>query len=525
MILLERYVKLTMTNVLIFNDMSHVAWSRSLGAYRVATALRRSGFTTQVVEHFLWAAMTRKQALLDAIDKFVGPDTLFVGFSVTFFQQTQIFPDVERMQRYGVTVDRSVLKGSTAPYAVPLQDSLMWELKERALLKNPKVKFVVGGSARMKLDLKGSPFDVQIIGYADRSVVEYTKYLQGKNPFFQLNGGIVDYDQTVPGYDVNDAVVEWTDQDLVSPGERLPIELARGCIFKCKFCTYSLNGKKRLDYTKSLDVLRAEVIHNYEKWGITHYWTSDDTFNDHPDKVQAIYDLSKSLPFKMRFRSYLRLDLIEKHQQTIEQLQESGLDLAIFGIESLNYENNKLIGKGIKPERALTMLDRLLNEFGWKDDIMVHACFIAGLPYDTHENIGWMERIFSEELKADWVQLTPLYMQQGVNDVIASEFDRNYSKYGYEFLDDKPGNWTNVKTGFTFADAVKATQQAYAKNARKNSIGEFYSYHKAMSKAEMYRMAHEVTGGDNGQKWRIHNFMFEERMRLMDDYFPKLMNL
>jgi radical SAM superfamily enzyme YgiQ (UPF0313 family) len=39
----------------------------------------------------------------------------------------------------------------------------------------------------------------------------------------------------------------------------LPIEIARGCIFKCKFCSYPLNGKQNLDfrYFSSMELINA----------------------------------------------------------------------------------------------------------------------------------------------------------------------------------------------------------------------------------------------------------------------------
>ena len=68
-------------NVVIFTDYSARGFVRYAGAYTIATVLRKHGYTVQVIDHFLLAGPKRIHA---AIDKFVGKETLFVGFSTTF---------------------------------------------------------------------------------------------------------------------------------------------------------------------------------------------------------------------------------------------------------------------------------------------------------------------------------------------------------------------------------------------------------------------------------------------------------
>ena len=108
-------------------------------------------------------------------------------------------------------------------------------------------------------------------------------------------------------------------------GETLPIEVSRGCIFKCKFCAFPLNGKSKLDYLRDPILIKEELQYNYEKYGTTHYFLSDDTFNDSTTKVEQIHKVVTSLPFKIKFTTYLRLDLLHAHQEQISMLEEMGL--------------------------------------------------------------------------------------------------------------------------------------------------------------------------------------------------------
>ena len=59
-----------------------------------------------------------------------------------------------------------------------------------------------------------------------------------------------------------------------------------------------------------MDLIRDELVHNYENFGIEHYWIVDDTFNDDHDKMIDFMEMSKTLPFKLKFACYIRLDLL-----------------------------------------------------------------------------------------------------------------------------------------------------------------------------------------------------------------------
>ena len=76
----------------------------------------------------------------------------------------------------------------------------------------------------------------------------------------------------------------------------LPLEVARGCIFKCNFCSFPLNGKGKGEAIRDFSYIRDELIENYELYGIEDYWLTDDTFNDdNMDKFRdSLTNLTKS---------------------------------------------------------------------------------------------------------------------------------------------------------------------------------------------------------------------------------------
>lgn len=516
--------------ILIFTDVAQLPWSRTAGPFRIATELRNNGYETLVIDHFLWMSVIDKQKIFDIIDRFVTTDLIAVGFSATFFQKKFFDDHVPFAAKIDNRVDTSLLTSPKIPYLVPLSREYMQELKNRVLKINPKVKFVLGGATKNFNDITDTVFDTYILGFADNSFINYIKYLDGKNPFFQFrtdgNKLILDKDPAATGFCVDHAVIDWRPEDIMIEGERVPIEISRGCIFKCTFCGYALNGKKKYDYVKSTDVLKLEMQKNYDNYGIKDYWFTDDTYNDTVDKVSSIRDMVKELPFDIKFRAYLRLDLLAAHPETVDMVNETGLEMTMLGIESLNYSNAKLVGKGIKAEKVTKTLNWLWNEKGWNKNVYVMTCIILGLPHDSIDNMGWMDHIDSTDFCSDNVCLNPLYISRNSSSLFQSTFDKEYSNYGYYFEGDDIWNWKNKNTGLDFLTIEQKVSKIKADFKNKNLTGLMHERHLNISKDQMYELTGKIYNlTDPSQKWKTLVFLYKERVQLIDNYFTRLMNL
>ena len=68
-------------------DQAAAVLTRPLGAYQIANILRNQGYTVQVVDRYHWLIRNRPQDLwFNIISKFVGEDTLWIGWSNTFWE-------------------------------------------------------------------------------------------------------------------------------------------------------------------------------------------------------------------------------------------------------------------------------------------------------------------------------------------------------------------------------------------------------------------------------------------------------
>ena len=266
-----------MYNSIIFTDVTdNIRADKALGAYKVAQALRENGYSCLVVDHL---HIFDKNELFDILDVALGNTTYLVGFSNTFFADSNVTKNAD---------------GSTPHFKYPLENSFFPqgrefenEVIEYIRKKNPKTKTALGGNGWTGTNGRNKNIDYQILGYAEMSMVNLLDHLSKgatlNNSHRNLWGITIIDDRTAKGYDFQHSRMDWEYADVLNQTV-LPLEVARGCIFKCKFCAFPMNGKQNLDFVRDPKIMAYELEKNYEEYGVTTYNIVDDTFNDSNDK-------------------------------------------------------------------------------------------------------------------------------------------------------------------------------------------------------------------------------------------------
>jgi len=410
------------TNVILFNSITRTQLNhrttRTWGIYRIATEVRKQGFTCKVINFINSFSLEEINLILDTV---ISADTKIVGFSSNFwawYDSTDLDQTFDKIN-----------------YIIDYIHN-----------KFPNVKVIAGGtSSTFYVSKKLKKVNAIFQGFAENSLIKYLKAIANNKPLplpssyskenANSHGNIPMYsDLATDEFDFNESQNIFLPEDIVDFYDYPTIEIGRGCIFKCSFCAFLLNGKKKLDYIKYTDTLREEFIRNYNDYGIKHYMISDDTFNDSTEKLVALHSILTSLPFKVKFIAYIRLDLLYAHQEQIPLLKEMGMIGALMGIETFHKKAGSLVGKAMNGEKTKKFLDDL-KRIHWGNEIKISAVFITGIPYETiesyEETIKWIsdennliDNIYAEALNIP----NPTMIPEGT---WTSEFTKNSEKYGF----------------------------------------------------------------------------------------------
>ena len=276
---------------------------------------------------------------------------------------------------------------------IPIPEERFGEMISIFRSQSPKLKVVLGGAlANM---LHGSFIDYWVMGEADQSVVALADNLSGKNSNLLVENigdkKVIKSNKSYPYENFHRSKIEWAKEDIIFNNEHLPLELSRGCIFRCAYCTYKKRDKE-VPFYKDKNVLKDELIYNYENFGTTGYMFCDELYNDSIEKVQSLRDLFQELPFQIQWSSFMRLDLFVRYPEMRELILESGAKSVMFGIETMHEKAGRKVGKGLGGTRVKELLHFLKES--WEDKISILGGFIVGLPEEpessVRETLDWL---------------------------------------------------------------------------------------------------------------------------------------
>jgi hypothetical protein len=469
---------------------------RTIGAYKIAHQCRKNGYTAQVIDHINYLSQDELSKLLE---KFVDADTLVLGLSTTF------------------TLDWPYRK---------MPDILINCLNE---IKNrfPGLKLIYGGYGLACVDNPTTPLAWGVIKeYGEDTFMDLVTFFAGKGPepryklIFNREGDPVrSYQSDRDRFDIVNDDFKWHKDDAILPGEALPIEISRGCIFKCKFCNHLLLGRGKLDYLREMELVREEMIYNYENWGTTRYYIICDTFNDTEVKMQAWHRMVTSLPFKIEYTGYLRADLLHRFPDVPHMLKESGLISCFHGIESLG-PGAQAVGKGWSYNSGREYLPELYNNI-WKKEVFQTLAFIVGLPGDSKDEARSWIKWFGEN---DMYNMSPhilgLHNPRAGSGTHLSEFDRNAEKYGYTFPFRSNDQWHHPDWGH------KREALTFLNEELLPALGPLNARHGSWQIVQLLQLGIP--------KWRFekqhrHSFTkadIEQRIKVRrDDYYNRLLRM
>jgi magnesium-protoporphyrin IX monomethyl ester (oxidative) cyclase len=181
------------------------------------------------------------------------------------------------------------------------------------------------------------------------------------------------------------------------------IMTTRGCPFKCKFCTFSLNplGQKR-SYTErpvesvieELKTITADVV-----------LISDDNFFTNQKRSEELCDLIIENKIKKIFIAQTRID-VARHRRVLDKAQKAGFKVFLIGIESPHDRILKQLQKGIT-QKQIREACAVLKQY----DFFLHGYFIYGNIGETEEEMLYIPK-FAKELGLDSISFQKLRIEK-----------------------------------------------------------------------------------------------------------------
>ena len=468
-----------MNDVVILSESYAIV--RYAGPYVAAKSARDAGYKIKILDH-----ITKHPDLIEYTRPHISPKTKLVVISTTFL--------------YSNAVNRAAGWDLFSQFNLNFHFANSDELREffanlrKLLPANCKIALagervnkiynfyqIIDDDHPLKQDV-----DLYFLGRDDNVLLNF---LEGKNYETRFDKFVLGSQSDRFKLETPPTMIYTADDCIIDEHESLTIEISRGCAFNCKYCNYDKKTVNKLEK----DVLRDQFLKYYDLYGTTNYNFTTDCFNDNIQFVNYFYEMTQSLPFKIKWSGYARPDLCVRYPEVVDMMIESGAISNFYGVETLNRDVGKKIGRGLDFERILEVFSRFKK---LSPDYFIKAFFIIGLPGENTDTIrhaiDWIgKQEIIDAASAQTLELEPTF--DDVNLLMdISEFSTSPDKYGFKEVRFNPDQYWRHDT----MDKYEADQLLVHWNKAAES-NKFMANTSAMSIAEL-------------QSFKLNNHKFKE---------------
>ena len=313
----------------------------------------------------------------------------------------------------------------------------------------PEIPTVVGGyQATLEVEhlLERYPnIDMVVRGEGEeviRQIVSGMPRQEIRGLSYRENGGIVHNEipllPDIAGLPFPDRSLRRHDYYFTQQGVRLTrhtfdtVLTTRGCPFKCKFCTFSLNpsGQKRSYTERPVE----SVIEELKTVAADTVLFSDDNFFNNPQRSERLCDLILENKIQKTFVVQARIDMA-KYPRLLDKAQRAGFKIFLIGIESPHDRILKQLQKGITQQQVRDAL-AVLSQY----DFYLHGYFIYGNIGETEEEMLYIPK-FAKEIKLDSISFQNLRVEtfSPLQAVIEQTPGYHYDRIGGPVYSDRYG--------------------------------------------------------------------------------------
>ena len=313
----------------------------------------------------------------------------------------------------------------------------------------PEVCTVVGGykaTGEVEYLFDRCPnIDIVVRGEGEeiiRQIVTGIPYKDIRGLSYRENGGIV-HNEIHPLPDITkipfpDRSLRRHDYRIVEYGLQISsrtfdtILTTRGCPFKCKFCTFSLNplGQKRSYTERSVE----SVIEELKTVTADVVLFSDDNFFTNPKRSEQLCDLIIENKIKKIFAVQARID-VARHPSILDKAEKAGFKVFFIGIESPHDRILEQLQKGITQQQVRDAF-AVLTQYNF----YLHGYFIYGNIGETEEEMLYIPK-FAKEIRLDSISYQKLRIERfsPLKEVVEQTPGYYYNRIGGSMYSDHYG--------------------------------------------------------------------------------------
>jgi len=382
----------------------------------LGTILHQNKFDVRIVDGMYLSVDNAVHEILSLISE----DLIFIGFSVMTIQVKWAYLVSSEIRRK--CPDVKIVWGGVHPTLFPEQTVLdnavdLCVVNECAFtivqianalaaednLSNiPSLCYKDNGKVNLTLPNQ-IPDDFTNIPYIDFSIMNHKLY--SKNNVFAMDSSLNEEYKRQIAY---------------------PINASLGCNFRCSFCINVILERKYKMRTAEEIVERIEYLKS--EYGANYIHMVDENFFGSKKRVYQFVELLRSRNVDIKWRPQIRADYFNKsyiNESFVKELEESGMVIAVMGVESASQRTLDRLDKKMKVE-SITVALEILS----KTRIIPRLSFMVGIPGETEDDIKQTYQ-FAVMLKEKYPLcqplVTPFRLFPG-----SKFYELAVSKYGYK---------------------------------------------------------------------------------------------
>lgn len=342
----------------LFNSQN----SLTLNGVFLKQYLKKHGFNSIVIDNFQCEKTKLEQELKKGLR--------YLIISTTFITDT--LPILEICD-FAKKINPNVITivGGPLIYQIFSSSNAAWQMNVKRIISVLKSKVNIFICERKGEKTLVKLIDHLIKGYGIDSVPNLV--------YYDAEGELVNTEKVLEDGSIDDISVDYSSIENIEEKRYLSLITSRGCVFKCKFCTYHESFPKV--ELKSIETLESEIDSiprsNYKRM----IRLADDNFAISASRLRKFCELLIRKDYNFNWSCFASHHSM-MDPDNVKLMASSGCKLVFIGIESANDKILKMMNKKVTVSDFYKVIENL-NRYG----ITAIGSFVIGFPGEDEETI------------------------------------------------------------------------------------------------------------------------------------------